>query len=140
MSATPFETMASHTQDILELDTKDEGTPGPDKSDRDFHLLKSRWDALSIPRSLWTFRRVALINLAVYTGYMCEGFEVCMVALLTDRYTESFRAQLSAGGSIIANAGFIEQFGTRKDETGVRALDPTWRKRQDQEESLKLSA
>lgn len=39
-------------------------------------LLKSRFDELSIPRTLWVFRRVVLVTLAVYTGYMCEGFEV----------------------------------------------------------------
>lgn len=39
-------------------------------------LLKSRFDEMSIPRTLWTFRRVVLVTLAVYTGYMCEGFEV----------------------------------------------------------------
>lgn len=33
--------------------------------------------------------------------------------------------QLGAGGAIVANAGFIKQFGTRGGE-GVRALDPTW--------------
>ena len=36
--------------------------------------------------------------------------------------------QLGAGGSIIANAGFIKQFGN-KGQAGVRALDPTWGKR-----------
>ena len=39
-------------------------------------LLKSRFDQLSIPRTLWVFRRAVLVTLAVYTGYMCEGFEV----------------------------------------------------------------
>lgn len=33
--------------------------------------------------------------------------------------------QLGAGGSIIANTGFIKQFGNKGD-SGVRALDPTW--------------
>jgi sugar porter (SP) family MFS transporter len=68
---------------------------------------KSRFDELSIPRTLWIFRRTVLVCLAVYTGYVCEGFE------------------LGAGGSIIANAGFIKQFGGG-DASGVRALDPTW--------------
>lgn len=40
------------------------------------NLKKSRFDNLSIPRSLWVFRRSVLVTLAVYTGYMCEGFEV----------------------------------------------------------------
>jgi hypothetical protein len=37
---------------------------------------KSRFDELSIPRTLWIFRRTVLVCLAVYTGYVCEGFEV----------------------------------------------------------------
>ena len=72
-----------------------------------YGLVKSRYDELSIPRTLWVFKRVVLVSLAVYTGYVCEGFE------------------LNAGGSVIANAGFIKQFGNH-EEAGVRALDPTW--------------
>ncbi len=41
-----------------------------------YGLVKSTWDELSIPRTLWTFKRTVLISLAVYTGYVCEGFEV----------------------------------------------------------------
>lgn len=37
------------------------------------------------------------------------------------------KLQLGAGGSVIANAGFIKQFG-KKGDSGVRALDPTWGK------------
>ncbi|KXS93737.1 hypothetical protein AC578_994 [Pseudocercospora eumusae] len=72
-----------------------------------YGLLKSRYDELSILRTLWVFKRVIIVSLAVYTGYLCEGFE------------------LNAGGSVIANAGFIKQFGDDKS-TGVRALNPTW--------------
>ncbi len=44
-------------------------------------LLKSRFDELSIPRTLWVFRRVVFFTLCVYTGYMCEGFEVsCLIS------------------------------------------------------------
>ncbi|CEJ81535.1 Putative Glycoside hydrolase family 78 protein [[Torrubiella] hemipterigena] len=75
--------------------------------DSDHGLFKSRYDQLSLPQTLWVFKRVILVTLAVYTGYVCEGFE------------------LGAGGTVIANAGFIKQFGSR-DGTGVRALDPTW--------------
>lgn len=39
-------------------------------------LVKSKFDALSIGRTVWVFRRVILVALAVYTGYVCEGFEV----------------------------------------------------------------
>jgi hypothetical protein len=41
-----------------------------------YGLVKSRFDELSIPRTLWVFKRVVLVVLAVYTGYVCEGFEV----------------------------------------------------------------
>jgi len=36
--------------------------------------------------------------------------------------------QLGAGGSVIANAGFIKQFG-KSGGKGVRALDATWGKK-----------
>lgn len=39
-------------------------------------ILKSKYDELSVGRTLWVFKRVALISIAVYTGYVCEGFEV----------------------------------------------------------------
>lgn len=41
-----------------------------------YGLVKSRYDELSIFRTLWVFKRVILVSLAVYTGYICEGFEV----------------------------------------------------------------
>ena len=41
-----------------------------------YGLVKSRYDELTLPQTLWTFKRVILISLAVYTGYVCEGFEV----------------------------------------------------------------
>lgn len=39
-------------------------------------LVKSRFDELSIPRTVWVFRRAVFYSLCVYTGYMMEGFEV----------------------------------------------------------------
>lgn len=48
--------------------------------DEGYGLVKSRFDELSIPRTLWVFRRVVLVSLAVYTGYICEGFEVSPVS------------------------------------------------------------
>lgn len=41
-------------------------------------LLKSRFDDMTIPKTLWVFRRAVFYTLCVYTGYMCEGFEVCI--------------------------------------------------------------
>ena len=49
-----------------------------------YGLVKSTFDELSIPRTLWTFKRVILISLAVYTGYVCEGFEVSNTGLHTE--------------------------------------------------------
>ncbi|KAK8147894.1 hypothetical protein G3M48_000772 [Beauveria asiatica] len=93
-----------------DINTTDINTTDIDTTDiYDAHgLVKSRFDQLSLLQTVWVFKRVILVTLAVYTGYVCEGFE------------------LGAGGSIVANAGFIKQFGTNGGENGVRALDPTW--------------
>ncbi|KAH8724376.1 general substrate transporter [Phaeosphaeriaceae sp. PMI808] len=88
--------------------THDEGAGGTEIDGYEsYGLVKSRFDELSIPRTAWVFRRVVLVAASVYTGYVCEGFE------------------LGGGGAIVANAGFIKQFGTGNG-AGVRALDPTW--------------
>ncbi|CAH0045348.1 unnamed protein product [Clonostachys solani] len=71
------------------------------------NVAKSKFDDLSVGQTLWTFHRVVLVSLAVYTGFVCEGFE------------------LKIGNNILANKGFIKQFGTRGGK-GVEALDPTW--------------
>jgi SP family general alpha glucoside:H+ symporter-like MFS transporter len=47
----------------------------------DYGLVKSRFDELSILQTVWVFKRVVLVSLAVYTGYVCEGFEVSERAL-----------------------------------------------------------
>lgn len=41
-----------------------------------YGLVKSRYDDLSLPRTVWLFKRVAVVVLSVYTGYLCEGIEV----------------------------------------------------------------
>lgn len=83
---------------------------------------------MSPARALWVFRRVALVSLAVYTGYVCEGFEVgqgSLVCIFGERRSANIcAAQLKAGNSIIANVGFIEQFG-KKGDSGVAALNST---------------
>ena len=40
-------------------------------------LVKSRFDDMSVTKTVWVFRRAVFFTLCVYTGYMCEGFEVC---------------------------------------------------------------
>lgn len=57
-----------------EVDTKDDITKEADVAPR---LTKSRFDELGLWRTLWVFRRAALCCLSVYTGFLCEGFEVC---------------------------------------------------------------
>lgn len=63
----------SHLEDMPA--NVDETTTKVDGHD-DYGLVKSTFDELSIPQTLWAFKRVILISLAVYTGYICEGFEV----------------------------------------------------------------
>ena len=89
-----------------------------------YGLVKSRYDELSIPRTLWVFKRVILIVLAVYTGYICEGFEVSRSRFGCADSHLLMLVKLNASGSVVANAGFIKQFGS--GGTGVRALSPTW--------------
>ncbi|WOO85967.1 MFS transporter fmqE [Vanrija pseudolonga] len=104
---TTSNTMTEHEKQPVDTHIEKVDDPNQDH-DQSNDLLKSRYDNLSIPRTLWLFRRSVFFVLMLYTGYMCEGFE------------------LGAGGSIVANEGFIKQFGSRGDEAGVRALDPTW--------------
>ena len=66
-------------------------------------LLKSRFDDLSLWRTLWVFRRSALITLAVYTGYMCEGFEV---SLSVHRPTKRFDFEIQSELMGVALNGF----------------------------------
>jgi hypothetical protein len=40
----------------------------------DYELKKSRFDDLSIPRTLWVFRKTALVVLSVYTGQSMSLF------------------------------------------------------------------
>ena len=47
-----------------------------------YGLVKSRFDELSLPRTVWLFKWVVLVVLSVYTGYLCEGIEVCLRRLI----------------------------------------------------------
>jgi hypothetical protein len=62
---THLEGTGADVDDIIKVDGYDS-----------YGLVKSRYDELSIPQTLWVFKRVVLVSLAVYTGYVCEGFEV----------------------------------------------------------------
>jgi SP family general alpha glucoside:H+ symporter-like MFS transporter len=54
-------------------------------------LVKSKFDDLSIPRTVWVFRRVSLVALAIYTGYVCEGFEVSDWRAVRDQGSHVYR-------------------------------------------------
>ena len=69
-----LEAISSNTDNALLSD------PGKISSEG---LVKSRYDELSIPQTLWVFKRIILVSLAVYTGYVCEGFEVWLWYKLT---------------------------------------------------------
>jgi hypothetical protein len=64
-------------------------------------LRKSRLDELSIARTLWVFRRAVFYTFCVYTGFLCEGFEVrkkirliaSFVAYLTAQRRQQCRCQ-----------------------------------------------
>lgn len=125
MAAPPPGSSITEKPDVEHVETSQfEGDKLPAAHDDD-GLLKSRYSELSIPRTAWVFKRVILFVLLVYTGYVCEGFEVSSYLTLVnigDAFADC--TQLNAGGTIIANAGFIKQFG--EGGSGVTALDPTW--------------
>lgn len=107
MSALVLAHDPNEKQDTAHVETRDICDDEKVDVHPDSGLMKSPIDDLSIWKTVWIFKRVVLFVVLVYTGYVCEGFE------------------LSAGGTIVANNGFIKQFGSRAEE-GVRALDPTW--------------
>lgn len=76
--------MPSEKEDVSHLESMptntEEITMKIDAFERS-NLVKSTFDELSIPQTLWAFKRVILISLAVYTGYVCEGFEVSHIQL-----------------------------------------------------------
>jgi len=87
--------------------------------DDGYGLVKSRFDELSIPRTLWVFRRVVLVSLAVYTGYVCEGFEVskrcldsCGTCLMRLQYSSALEAvslpTLASSSSLVRTRAKME--------------------------------
>lgn len=80
--------MPSEKEDVSHLESMptntEEITMKIDAFERS-NLVKSTFDELSIPQTLWAFKRVILISLAVYTGYVCEGFEVSRIQLRRER-------------------------------------------------------
>jgi hypothetical protein len=77
--------MATQGSNVPELDiqpvrSNEKGDTFHDENAEDkaiqHELLKSRFDEMSIPRTLWVFRKSAFFVFSVYMGYLCEGFEV----------------------------------------------------------------
>jgi hypothetical protein len=63
--------MTDKTQYQLDLDEKPvdiEHNEMAAQVELEYGLRKSRFDDLSIPRTIWVFRRTVLIVLSVYTG------------------------------------------------------------------------
>ncbi len=73
MTGPAMDEKTSPTKDVVASGTVENISMGGYDS---YGLVKSTFDDLSIPRTLWVFRRVTLVALAIYTGYVCEGFEV----------------------------------------------------------------
>lgn len=86
-------------------------------------LVKSRFDHLTVWQALWTFRRSTFYTFIVYTAYIVDGYEVsrrasCLLWLTPPQVTMS--------GSIIANRGFIQQFGAFDTKVAKYVISPTW--------------
>lgn len=61
------------------------------KANDTFALTKSRFDQLGLWRTLWVFRTASIYCLLVYTGFLCEGFEVSIILLSGTRLIFSFK-------------------------------------------------
>ena len=72
-------------------------------------LVKSRFDDRGVWETLWIFRKAVFYCFIVFTSGIMESFE------------------LSMAGSIIANRGFINQFGKTQAD-GTYALDTSYGK------------
>ncbi|GFZ52130.1 hypothetical protein JCM24511_09903 [Saitozyma sp. JCM 24511] len=70
-------------------------------------LVKSRFDDLSLGKACWTFRKALFYCFVAYTSSVMEGFVLTM------------------SGSIIANQGFINQFGETQPD-GSKVLNTSW--------------
>lgn len=68
--------LAAHLEHPNDADTVDAISLAKVDGYESYGLVKSRYDNLSLLKTLWVFKRVFLVVLSVYTGYVCEGFEV----------------------------------------------------------------
>ena len=72
-------------------------------------LLKSRFDHLPLLKTLWIFRRAAFYCFISFTWQMLDGWEV------------------NLAGTLVANKGFVLQFGEVAGDSNVRNLNTSWR-------------
>jgi hypothetical protein len=85
-------------------------------------VRKSAFDGLGWWQTIKTFRRAVLYCLAVYTMSMLDGW-----AVSTSTSGMTMLTFMQPGtGALVVNKGFVAKFGTRKGQSGVLALDPTW--------------
>ena len=88
-----------HLSELPSAEARDEESAG---------LLKSRFDHLPLLQTLWIFRRAAIYCFISFTWQMLDGWEV------------------NLSGTLIANQGFVNQFGTNNGQKGVLALNTSW--------------
>lgn len=85
---------------IGHVETRDEKVTDADSSG----LMKSPVDHLSIWQTLWIFKRVVMFVILVYTGYVCEGFEVGWARERPDTSSARGEQSLRTGASSSSSA------------------------------------
>jgi ABC-type transporter Mla maintaining outer membrane lipid asymmetry permease subunit MlaE len=84
------------------------------------YQLKSEFDTLSVPQILWKFRKS--ISFAIFIGItaLAEGYAVIINGWVLLNMHNGLPFSV-----IIANPGFVEQFGTVTTPAGGKALAPS---------------
>jgi hypothetical protein len=95
--------------------------------------LKSQFDDLTAWQALKTFKVVSLYCCAAAFSAATDGYQAsrpCLKFLASILSTaHPIWLQININGNILANKGFIRQFGTTTDSTGAQILDAAWSKR-----------
>lgn len=95
--------------------------------------LKSQFDDLTAWQALNTFKVVSLYCCAAAFSAATDGYQASrpclefLASILSTAYP--LWLQININGNILANKGFIRQFGTTTDSTGAQILDAAWSKR-----------
>lgn len=94
--------------------------------------LKSQFDDLTAWQALKTFKVVSLYCCAAAFSAATDGYQASRsftIILAFFRLTAyPLWLQININGNILANKGFIRQFGTTTDATGAQILDAAWSK------------